>query len=51
MLKRLINLIDSQKQCSRDPACHRVDKHDGPCKSLGVVLVEKAEKWIKEKLR
>ncbi len=51
--KRLISLIapaDTQRQCTRDPGCHRIDKHDGACKSLGVVLVEKAEAWIKEKL-
>ena len=51
MLKRLINLLDSQKQCTKDPKCHRVDGHADRCKSFGVVLVEKAEQWIKEKLR
>jgi hypothetical protein len=44
--KRLIHLIapeDTAKQCAKDPACHRLNGHPDACKSLGVVLVEKAE--------
>lgn len=51
--KRLINIIaadDAQKQCRKDAGCHRIDGHDGDCKTLAVVLVEKAERWIRSKI-
>lgn len=48
--KRLIGLLapdDAAKQCARDPQCHRLDGHDGNCKTLAVVLVEKAETAVR----
>ncbi len=53
LAKRLANVLaasDAQKQCARDPECHRLDGHEGDCKGLRTVLVEKAEAWLKEKL-
>lgn len=44
--KRIINVLvpeDAEKQCARDPDCHRLDGHGGGCKTFAVVLVEKAE--------
>lgn len=38
-----LGLDDPGQQCKHDPACHRLDGHDGDCKTLGVVIVEKFE--------
>jgi hypothetical protein len=53
LAKRLIDRLvteDVAIQCTKSPECHRKDGHDGDCKSLGVVLVQKAERWVRGKL-
>jgi hypothetical protein len=46
MWKRLVDVVapeDAQRQCMRDPKCHRLNDHPPPCKTFGVAMAEKLE--------
>jgi hypothetical protein len=44
-MKKLIDIVagDADRQCKKDPQCHRFDGHADACKTFGRVLAEKAE--------
>lgn len=35
---------EEARQCKRNAACRRLDKHDGDCKTFAVLLAEKIER-------
>lgn len=48
--KHLIDRIaadDAKIQCARDPQCHRRNGHADRCQSFAVVMLAKAERWIR----
>lgn len=51
--KRIIDRIaveDVKTQCTKDPQCHRKNGHADRCQSFAVVMLAKAEAWIRGKL-
>lgn len=49
-MKKLINIIsgDAERQCKKDPACHRFDGHESECKTFAVVVAEKLEAGVRD---
>lgn len=48
--KRILDRLasdDAKAQCKKDPNCHRKDGHAERCQTFAVVMLAKAQRWIR----